>query len=249
MKTHICWGAGHRHDDQHRLEIQHLFYRYGQVSALENINIDIHCGQSLALIGPNGAGKSTLLKSIAGILTPQSGNIFWRGIPLVGTSREIAYLPQQSIVNWNFPLTVQGLVEMGRFPHIGSFGKFRHHDKEIVLRALATMNLEKLAARQIGALSGGQRQRVFLARALAQEAHVLLLDEPFTGLDNPTTTALQKIFKSLTQEGRLLIASHHDIKNAADLFQKTALLNKSLIAFGDSAEILSPSTLSLAYNT
>ena len=246
--THICWGAGLNHEAHHVLKVEDLSFKYGDVLALSDISFSLSCGQSLALIGPNGAGKSTLLKVLAGIMKPSSGRVFWQNKPLSGACQEIAYLPQQTEVNWNFPLTVEGLVEMGRYPHVGMLGKFRPHDKEIVQKALETLDLSSLASRQVGALSGGQKQRAFLARALAQEAHVLLLDEPFTGLDSPSIDALQKIFTHLTQEGRLLIASHHNLENAAELFDKTALINQKLLAFGPTKEVLSAQNIAHAYS-
>lgn len=246
-QSHICWGAGEHHNTGHELECRNLSYSYGKTPALDDITFTITCGTSLALIGPNGAGKSTLLKALAGIIRVSRGCLFWKGAPLCGTCQEIAYLPQRSQVNWSFPITIRSLVEMGRYPAIGMFGKFRRHDREIVERALETLNLQDLQDRQIGALSGGQQQRAFLARALAQEAHVLLLDEPFTGLDAPTSQSLQNILKSFTQEGRLLIASHHDLSTVVELFDKALLLNKTMISFGSTKEVVTETNLKRAF--
>lgn len=245
--NHICWGAGDPHDTAHELRCEHIYYSYGKTPALKDIHFRTTCGTSLALIGPNGAGKSTLLKALAGIITPSQGEIFWKNKPLSGTSHEIAYLPQRSQVNWSFPITIRSLVEMGRYPAVGLWGRFKAHDKEIVDRALETLDLQNLQDRQIGALSGGQQQRAFLARALAQEAHVLLLDEPFTGLDAPTCQSLQGILKTFTGEGRLLIASHHDLATVAELFDQALLLNKEVIAFGEAEQVLTSANLRQAY--
>lgn len=245
--SHICWGGVHNHPDSHILKVENLGFSYGKTSALDSVSFSIACGTSLALVGPNGAGKSTLLKILAGIMPPATGQIYWKDKLIKGTSKEIAYLPQSSQVNWGFPVTVQGLVEMGRYPSIGAFGRFCRHDKAIVEKALETLGLLDLKDRQVGALSGGQQQRAFLARAIAQEAHVLLLDEPFTGLDQPTSDSLVEILRSLTREGRLLIASHHDLDSVEKLFDEALLLNKTVISKGTPADVLTQELLNTAY--
>ncbi len=245
---HVCWGGGLPHPHHHRLEVTHLTVSYREVLAISDIGFTTECGRSLALIGPNGAGKSTLLKSLAGLARPSSGQILWRGQPVVQSSHEIAYLPQRGVVDWNFPITVRGLVEMGRYPALGWWRNFRKHDAEIVERAICAMQLEDLQDRQISALSGGQQQRTFIARALAQEAHVLLLDEPFTGLDRPAQESLERLFHELTQEGRLLIASHHDLATAPRIFQDVLLLRRKQLAFGPVEEVLTPENVVAAYD-
>lgn len=235
---HICWGGTHDHAPHHILGVDHLDYTYATVPALRDISFSMTCGHSLALVGPNGAGKSTLLKILAGILKPSSGSLFWKGAPLQGFNRELAYLPQHSHINPHFPITVRALVEMGRYPALGNFGHFGTHDHDIVERALETMKLEDLAERQIGALSGGQQQRAYIARALAQEAHVILLDEPFAGLDTATSESLMDILSMLTKEGRLLIASHHDLNTLERIFDYTLFIHTSLIDFGKTSDVL-----------
>jgi ABC-type Mn2+/Zn2+ transport system ATPase subunit len=245
---HVCWGGGSdARSHHHRLEIADLRVSYREVLALDGIKLSAECGRSIALIGPNGAGKSTLLKALAGLITPDSGRILWRGQPLTRSSREIAYLPQRGDVDWNFPITVRGLVEMGRYPNLGWWKAFSRHDSEIVDRALKAMHLEDLQHRQIRALSGGQQQRTFIARALAQEAHVLLLDEPFTGLDKPAQENLAKLMRELTREGRLLIASHHDLQTAPSIFDEVLLIKKTQVAYGPTAEVLSAENIKKAY--
>jgi ABC-type Mn2+/Zn2+ transport system ATPase subunit len=248
-KDHVCWGGGgdactHQH---HRLEITNLRVSYREVLALENIHLTTECGRSIALIGPNGAGKSTLLKALAGLIPADAGSILWRGQALTRSSYEIAYLPQRGDVDWNFPITVRGLVEMGRYPNLGWWRVFSKHDADIVERALTAMNLQDLQDRQISALSGGQQQRTFIARALAQEAHVLLLDEPFTGLDKPAQENLAKLFRELTREGRLLIASHHDLQSAPEIFDDLLLIKRQQIAFGAMKDVFTPENISQAY--
>lgn len=245
---HICWGGGHHHGPHHRLDLQHLTAGYGTEPVLEDICFSAHCGSTLALIGPNGAGKSTLLNTLAGLLPPWKGEVLWNGTPLTSHPHEIAFLPQRSEVNWQFPISVRQLVEMGRYPAVGVWGTMRRHDHDIVDKALAALDLTELQHRQIGALSGGQQQRCFLARALAQEAHILLLDEPFTGLDVPGTRALSQLLRALAAEGRLVIASHHDLASAPDIFDEAVLLRRRLIASGPVSQALTPDNLKLTFD-
>lgn len=246
---HICWGSDHSHHHHggHLLEVQHLSARYGEVTALEDINFALHCGHTLALAGPNGAGKSTLINLLAGLQEPAEGCILWNGAPLHHTRQEIAYMPQRTEVDWRFPITVRELVEMGRYPSLGLWRKQNAHDREIVDKALESLQLTDLQKRQIGALSGGQQQRAFLARALAQEAHILLLDEPFTGLDVPGMESLGELLRSLASEGRLIIASHHDLNSAPRIFSHCLLLKKKSIAFGKTSDVLTPQNLLTAF--
>lgn len=246
-RDHICWGAHASHPDRHRLEVDSLSVYYGSLLALNGISFSITCGHTLALMGPNGAGKSTLIKALAGLIRPDSGKILWNGRPLHDTPGEIAYLPQRSDVDWSFPITVRALVEMGRYPSLGLWKKFGRHDRDIVEKSLHALGMESLADRQISELSGGQQQRAFLARALAQEAHVLLLDEPFTGLDAPASQSLGRLLDSLAAEGRLVIASHHDLNTAADIFDTILLMNRELAAFGPPKEVLSPARIREIY--
>jgi ABC-type Mn2+/Zn2+ transport system ATPase subunit len=216
----------------HRLRLQGLSVDYSALRALDDVSFETHCGRSLALVGPNGAGKSTLMKSLAGLVPASAGSIHWRGEALVRSNPEIAYLAQRSEVDWNFPLTVRGLVEMGRYPHTGIWRRYSVHDADVVEGAIEAMHLGDLAGRQISALSGGQQQRAFIARALAQEAHVLLLDEPFSGLDRPARENLTEILALLSADGRLLIAAHHDLDTVTEIFDDVLLLNRSTVAFG-----------------
>lgn len=245
--SHVCWGGGAPHSHAHRLEVRGLRVSYHEVLALDGISFATECGRSIALIGPNGAGKSTLLKALAGLLKPDAGSILWRGRALTQSSHEIAYLPQRGDVDWNFPITVRGLVEMGRYPNLGWWKAYSQHDAEIVDRALNAMELVDLQHRQISALSGGQQQRAFIARALAQEAHVLLLDEPFTGLDKPAQENLARLFRELTAEGRLLIASHHDLQTVPNIFDDILLVKREQIAFGSVSQAFTPANIAMAY--
>lgn len=235
------------HAHHHELVIDSLRVRYRNTLALDAVSFATSCGNRVALVGPNGAGKSTLLKAIAGLVPRGAGSIRWRGTAVKRWSREFAYLPQREEVDWSFPITVRGLVEMGRYPQTGLWGRFRPEDGAAVDRALASLDLHDLQHRQIRELSGGQQQRSFLARALAQEAHVLLLDEPFTGLDRNASRQLGNLLEKLAHEGRLVIASHHDLATAPRLFDEALLLKTRPVAFGPAAEALSERNLDLAF--
>ena len=236
------------HNAHHELVIKDLCVTYRNVTALDQISMETSCGNSIALIGPNGAGKSTLLKAIAGLVKRSCGSIQWRGTEVKKWSREFAYLPQREEVDWNFPITVRGLVEMGRYPQTGMFGKFTEKDHQAVTNALEALQLLDLADRQIRELSGGQQQRAFLARAIAQEAHVLLLDEPFTGLDLTASKLLAKLFHKLSHEGRLILASHHDMGTVHDLFNQALVVNTHLVDFGKTSEVVTEKMLKEVFN-
>ncbi|MCW1921771.1 ABC transporter ATP-binding protein [Luteolibacter arcticus] len=241
---HDCC-AHHAH--HHELVIDSLRVYYRDTLALDDVSFATSCGNRVALVGPNGAGKSTLLKAIAGLVPRTGGNIRWRGSAVKRWSREFAYLPQREEVDWSFPITVRGLVEMGRYPQTGMWRRFRPEDDAAVDTALASLDLLDLQKRQIRELSGGQQQRAFLARALAQEAHVLLLDEPFTGLDRNASRQLGELLAKLSQEGRLVIASHHDLSTVPKLFDLALLLKTRPIAFGPAAEALAEANIDLAF--
>ncbi len=232
---------------EHQLTFKDIHVHYGDVCALRDVSFDISCEHALALVGGNGAGKSTLLKSIVGLVPISSGSVTWRGEPVQNATYEIAYLSQRDSLNYDFPITVEGLVEMGRFEQTGLLGSFSKKDREVVEFAMESMKIIDLRDRQFGALSGGQQQRVFIAQALAQEAHVLLLDEPFTGLDVPSQELLSELLKKLVKEGCLIIASHHDVKTAKHLFDKVLLLNKRVVDYGSVNEVLTDENLKKAF--
>jgi ABC-type Mn2+/Zn2+ transport system ATPase subunit len=225
------------------LRVENLRVRYRHIDALQDVSLATSCGACVALIGPNGAGKSTLLKAIAGLLPIAGGRILWRGTKVARWSREIAYLPQRENVDWQFPITVERVVRMGRYPQAGWWRPFSGTDESAIGRAIDLMGLADLRRRQISELSGGQQQRVFLARALAQEAHVLLLDEPFTGLDRNSKASLANTLRQIAAEGRLVIASHHDMDTVRDIYDEVLLLRRREIAFGPVAEVFTEKLL------
>jgi ABC-type Mn2+/Zn2+ transport system ATPase subunit len=242
---HDCCAHHHHH---HELVVENLSVAYRKITALENVSFATSCGTRVALVGRNGAGKSTLLKAIAGLVPRKSGSIRWRGASVKRWSREFAYLPQREEVDWSFPITVRGLVEMGRYPQTGWWRKYRAEDEAAVDQALHSLDLTNLQHRQIRELSGGQQQRAFLARAVAQEAHVLLLDEPFTGLDRNASLRLSALLETLAKEGRLIIASHHDLSTASALFNEALLLDRSCLGFGPVDQVLTPALLDRAFD-
>ncbi len=224
--------------DHHQLDLAQVGYKYGNKEALSDVSFSTHCGQRLALLGPNGAGKTTLIRLLAGLLKPQEGQLNWREQPLATFRREIAYLPQVDRHQRHFPIRVRDVVAMGRFPHIGHLGRFNEIDREKTEQAIATMNLDDIANRQIDQLSGGQQQRTYIARALAQEAHVLLLDEPFNGLDIESRCHLSDSLFDLSNSGHLIIASHHQLESVTEIFTHALVLDQKQIAFGPAPEVM-----------
>jgi ABC-type Mn2+/Zn2+ transport system ATPase subunit len=233
----------------HNLKVSDLTVSYNRIPALHHLAFEVGCGQCVGLLGPNGAGKSTLLKALASLLPRETGTIYFHGKEVIGATGEFAYLPQREQIDWDFPTDVRGLVEMGRFLRLGWWRRFGAEDRTAVDEAIAAMQLTPLEKRQISALSGGQQQRAFLARALAQQAHVFLLDEPFTGLDKPTQDNLKHLLRSLRDQGKLVIASHHDLASVPELFDQVLLLNGELIACGPTAETFTEENISKTYST
>ena len=234
----------------HRLLIENLTVSYRGVPALHHVSLDLRCGRCVGLLGPNGAGKSTLLKSIVGLTPIETGRVHFDAHAHGDTraASSMAYLPQRSVVDWDFPLTVRGLAEMGRYPALGAWRRFGAEDQRAVEDALAATRLQDLADRQISALSGGQQQRAFLARAVAQGAHVYLLDEPFTGLDRNAQAVLSELLRSLAErDGNLVIVSHHDLRTVEELFDDVIFLNGELVAYGPREEVFTPGNIARTY--
>ncbi len=234
---------------KHVLSLEALHVHYGPICALHDVTFELTCGTTVALLGGNGAGKSTLMKGIVGLIPISEGQVLWQGKPIPQNTHEVVYLPQRADVNWDFPLTVRGLVEMGRYPLLGPWRRYSNLDAEAVDRAMDTMRIRELSRRQVGALSGGQQQRALIARALAQESHVLLLDEPFAGLDRPAQDSLAQLLRELASSGRLVVASHHDLKTVGSIFDEVVLLNHTLIARGISVEAMTEANLARAFGS
>ncbi|PQO46738.1 metal ABC transporter ATP-binding protein [Blastopirellula marina] len=230
------------------VQVEHLTVSYGPSPALLDISFQLEPGQLVGVIGPNGSGKSTLIKSILGIMKPDLGEVRLFGVPSEKARRSVAYVPQRGAVDWDFPVTVEQVVMMGRYGQIPwwAWGP-SHEDRRHVDDALQTVRMEKFRHRQIGQLSGGQQQRVFMARALAQGADILLLDEPFAGVDAATERALLDVLDSTKRAGRTLIVVHHDLATAAEYFDSLLLIKQRLFAFGPPQQVLQPELLSEVY--
>lgn len=232
--------------DQPILALSDVSARYNGRFALENLSFELIAGEQVAVVGPNGAGKSTLFKLIAGVLPASSGRVMVYGSQ-PGGHICIAYVPQRSQVDWSFPVSVADVVMMGRVGKMGLFHRPTRPDWETVHQSLEVVGMGKLAGRQIGELSGGQQQRVFIARALAQEAELMLMDEPLTGLDLPSQEEIFGVLGALRQRGVTVMIATHDLNLAAERFDRVMLLNRRLMGLGRPAEVLTPDKLLAAY--
>lgn len=216
-----------------------LDVRYEDFTALVGATFAVHYGEALGIVGPNGSGKSTLLKTIAGLLLPSSGELSVLGQPPrklpPGT---IAYVPQVEAVDWSFPATVWDVVAMGRFARLHFWQHFGPEDREVVHRALSVVSMADLAGRRISNLSGGQQQRAFVARALAQQPKLLLLDEPTTGVDAATEEALREIVRELVADGLPVLMATHDLDRVDDWFDRLLVLDRRVLALGTPREVV-----------
>jgi manganese/zinc/iron transport system ATP- binding protein len=229
------------------LEVRRLTASYSSAPALWDVNAIVPAGTLTAIVGPNGAGKSTLLKAAVGLLPLDSGHVLIEGLPARDALEKVAYVPQRDEVDWDFPITVREVVEMGRYRSAGWVRRLRAPDHRLVEEALEKVGMTSFARRQIGELSGGQRQRVFIARALAQDAPLMMLDEPFSGVDARTEASLLGLLAEIRSAGRTVIVVHHDIGTVRSRFDWALLLNVRTIACGPVEEALSPETLRRAY--
>jgi manganese/iron transport system ATP-binding protein len=236
----------HHELNQPILDVRHLNAHYNGRLALEDITFHLHQSERVAVVGPNGAGKSTLFKVVAGVLSPTSGEVNIFG-SRPGRHVCIAYIPQRSQVDWNFPVNVADVVMMGRSAKLGPLNWPHKKDWEHVHRALETVELSDLATRQISQLSGGQQQRMFIARALAQEAELMLMDEPLTGLDTPSQEGLLNLLDTLREQKVTVMVATHDLEQAARHFDRMLLLNHQIVALGSPDKVLQTDNLLRAY--
>lgn len=236
------------HQAPARLDLEDVSAGYNGRVALDRISFQVAHGEQIAVVGPNGAGKSTLFKVLVGLLPVRSGQVKVHGQPL-GLHRDcVAYVPQREEVEWRFPVTVLDVVMMGRYGKTGWLHRSTRQDREIARRSLDHMGISHLANQSIGNLSGGQQQRVFLARALSQEPHILLMDEPFTGVDISTQEATLNLLSQLRQEQVTVMVSTHDLNMAAQRFDKVLLLNHHVVAFGNASFVFQPDHLRQAFS-
>jgi ABC-type Mn2+/Zn2+ transport system ATPase subunit len=229
------------------LDFDHISVSYNGRPVLDDISFQVPHGEQVAIVGPNGAGKSTLFKALVGLLPLRGGQIRIHCKPLGSHTDCVAYVPQREEVDWRFPVTVEDVVSMGRYARVRWLGRMTAHDRDVVRRSMDALGVLPLAQRPIGDLSGGQQQRVFLARALAQEPHILLMDEPFTGVDVTTQEVTLRLLETLRQQQVTVMVSTHDLTMASERFPRVLLLNRRLVAYGSPAEALSPDALASAF--
>jgi len=224
---------------EHAVEAEELNINYDKMSVLWDLSFQIPKGLLVGIIGPNGAGKSTLLKAALGLVKPLSGKISCFG--------EVAYVPQRESVDWDFPITAEEVVLMGRYGRLGLFGRPRKADLEATAAALEQVGMSAYADRQIGRLSGGQQQRLFIARALVQMADILLLDEPFVGVDLATEKAIMELLRKLRGQGKTILIVHHDLPSVEEYFDWALLLNTRLLGCGPIKEVFTRDNLARAF--
>jgi manganese/zinc/iron transport system ATP- binding protein len=229
------------------LVIRDLTVAYQQKVVLRGVNARVARGQVIGIIGPNGGGKSTLLKAILGIVPIVRGSVTLFGHPSATMRSRIAYVPQREMVEWDFPVTVWDVVMMGRYPHVGWLRRPGAADAKVVAQVLRQVGMWEFRQTQIGQLSGGQQQRVFVARALAQAADVLLLDEPFNGIDAQTQEVIRTIIEGGRQTGKIVLLATHDLVNASCACDCLCCLNLRMVSYGPTQEMYTPENLAATY--
>jgi manganese/iron transport system ATP-binding protein len=229
--------------DPARLELENVTVAYNGQPALRDVTFQVPHGARVAVVGPNGAGKSTLFKALVGLLPLRQGRVLIHGLPLGAHQDCVAYVPQRGEVDWHFPVTVADVAMMGRYGRLRWLKNPNEQDRAVVARSLEQMGIANLARQAIGELSGGQQQRAFLARALAQEPHILLMDEPFTGVDISTQEATLALLDELQAQQVTVMISTHDLNLAATRFDRVLLLNRQLISYGSPEQVFTPQTI------
>ncbi|MCS7068357.1 MAG: metal ABC transporter ATP-binding protein [Meiothermus sp.] len=234
-------------DAQPPLSVRDLTVVYHEKPVLWDIDWEVPAGRLCAIVGPNGAGKSTLLKAVLGLLPRASGQVWFFGKTLAQARARIAYVPQRGTVDWDFPTSVLDVVMMGLYGRLGWFKRPGAPEREAALRCLEQVSMQALAHRQIAQLSGGQQQRVFLARALAQNADLYFMDEPFAGVDAVTEEAILRVLHQLKQQGKTVVVVHHDLETVRAYFDHLTLLNVQVIASGPMEATFTPENLKRTY--
>lgn len=229
------------------ITVKNLTVSYGPRPALLDVSVSIKQGLLVGVIGPNGAGKSTFIKAILGFIKKDVGSVNILGIPAQKARGLVAYVPQRGAIDWDFPVRVRDVAMMGRYGHIPWYRDPSDSDRDIVDRALEMVRMSEFRDRQIGQLSGGQQQRVFMARALAQGSEILLLDEPFAGVDAATERAILDVLERAKATGRTLVVVHHDLATAAEYFDRLVLIKQRLYAYGPPSAVLRQDLLSEVY--
>ncbi len=239
----------HAHSKHIAIHLDGVSVGYNGKPALQDVTLDVTRGLRLAVLGPNGAGKSTLFKAILGLLPLQSGHLLIHGEPPRRRDTHIAYVPQREAIDLHFPVSVRDVVMMGRYGRIGWLKRPGRVDRQVVDRAIRQLDMLDLADQPIGELSGGQMQRAFLARALAQEADILLLDEPFTGVDPLTESAIYAALDDLRARGMTVLVATHDLDKALSHFDDLLLVNGSVVACGCAEDVFRPEILRRAFGS
>lgn len=229
------------------ISVKNLTVAYQGKLAIDRINVNIPNGVITGIIGPNGAGKSTLLKGMMGLIKTESGVTTVGGASIKEMQKNIAYVEQRSLIDLSFPIKVSEVVLLGTFPKLGLFRRPKKAEKEKVLDCLEKVKMSEFKDRQIGELSGGQLQRVFIARALAQEADIIFLDEPFVGIDMVSEQVIIHLLKEMRDEGRTIVIVHHDLHKVTDYFDDLIILNHRLIASGPVAQTFTTQNIQEAY--
>jgi len=229
------------------VEFHDVTVAYGRRPVVWHVDLAIESPCLFGIIGPNGAGKSTLLKAALGLVPLVGGDVRFFGRPLRDVRTRVGYVPQRETVDWDFPVSVMDVVLMGTYGRLGWFRRPGPRERRLAGESRDRVGLADVAGRQIGRLSGGQQQRVFLARALAQQADVYLLDEPMAGVDVRSQEGIFRVLAELRGEGRLVIVVHHDLRTAAEWFDRVALVDMRLVAAGATAEVLTPANLRRTY--
>jgi ABC-type Mn2+/Zn2+ transport system ATPase subunit len=232
------------------IEIRDLTVAYNRRRAVEDVTLSVPRRAMVGIVGPNGGGKSTLIKAVLGLVPVEGGEVEILGRPVDRRARRlVGYVPQREEVDWNFPVSAFDVVMMGRVPSMKLLRRPMARDRELVWEALKTVGMEKFADTRIGEFSGGQQQRVFLARALAQEAEVLLLDEPVSGVDAPSQHEIFDLLRGLQEAGKTVIVTTHDLSCVAERFDLALLLNRRLVAFGRPEEVFTSELLNETYQS
>ncbi len=229
------------------IAVRDLIVAYRSTPVLWDIHLDVRLGRLTAIVGPNGAGKSTLLKAILGLVPLSSGRVEIFGEPYRDARKRVAYVPQRSSVDWDFPTTAIDVVMMGQYGHLGWFRRPGRAQRDLAMDCLRQVGMADFADRQISQFSGGQQQRVFLARALAQQADLYIMDEPFAGVDAVTERAIIELLQRLRAEGRTVVVVHHDLQTVPTYFDDVALLNVRLVASGPVEQVFTAENLGQAY--
>lgn len=229
------------------IQVRNLTVSYGPKPALLDVSFVINTGELVGIIGPNGAGKSTMMKAILGFVKRDIGEVYIFGKPVEQTRGMVAYVPQRGTVDWDYPVTVHDVAMMGRYGHLKWWQSETQNDRDIVDECLAMVRMSEFRNRQIGQLSGGQQQRVFMARALAQGAKILLLDEPFAGVDAATENAILDVLSEAKKAGITLVVVHHDLATASEYFDKLLLVKQRLYAAGPPSLVFRQELLTEVY--